>query len=235
MTRAVRSTRPGCGWPTRWTRSGSRSNGTWTRKRGVRGDATEPVGRLHRQGTGPGASPEQEAIRRHVETIQEVAATLDPAAKTIGPASVRLRRDPRSPRRRRRSDPRADGRLDAELPRRPLRRRGRPAIECKTTSIWSGGSACPRGMSVGSTAIAMRGCGSSRKGRRWCMALDAHHTHPEPFGVDDLLPYRSAREPACQRQAIHRRKVMRKARSKTKRPKLLAELERRYLAVSSRL
>jgi hypothetical protein len=66
-------------------------------------------------------------------------------------------------------------------------------------------------------------------------ALDAHHTHPEPFGVDDLLPYRSARAPACQRQAIHRRKVMRKARSKTKRPKLLAELERRYQAVSSRL
>ena len=31
-------------------------------------------------------------------------------------------------------------------------------------------------------------------------------------------------EPACQRQAIHRRTIMRKARSKTKRPKLLAEL-----------
>jgi hypothetical protein len=62
-------------------------------------------------------------------------------------------------------------------------------------------------------------------------ALDAHRTHPEPFGVDDLLPYRSAREPECQRQAIHRRKVMRKARSKTIRPELLEELERRYLAV----
>src|SRR5512135_1990640 len=59
-------------------------------------------------------------------------------------------------------------------------------------------------------------------------ALDAHLTHPEPFGVTDLLPYRSARPPECQRQAIHRRKIMRRARSKTKRPKLLAELERRY-------
>ena len=66
-------------------------------------------------------------------------------------------------------------------------------------------------------------------------ALDAHHTHPEPFGVDDLLPYRSAGAPACQCQAIHRRKVMRKARSTTKRPKLLAELERRYQATSSSL
>jgi len=62
-------------------------------------------------------------------------------------------------------------------------------------------------------------------------ALDAHRFHPEPFGVDDLLPYRSAREPECQRQAIHRRGIMRRARSKTKRPKLLEELERRYLAV----
>jgi hypothetical protein len=62
-------------------------------------------------------------------------------------------------------------------------------------------------------------------------ALDAHRTHSDPFGVEDLLPYRSAREPECQRQAIHRRGIMRKARSKTKRPKLLEELERRYLAV----
>jgi hypothetical protein len=59
-------------------------------------------------------------------------------------------------------------------------------------------------------------------------ALDAHAAHPEPFTVDDLLPYRTAQEPSCQRQALNRRKVMRKARSKTKRPLLLADLERRY-------
>jgi hypothetical protein len=59
-------------------------------------------------------------------------------------------------------------------------------------------------------------------------ALDAHLSHPEPFGVEDLLPYRSARPPECQRQAIHRRTIMRKARSKKKRPLLLADLERRY-------
>jgi len=59
-------------------------------------------------------------------------------------------------------------------------------------------------------------------------ALDAHLTHPEAFTVDDLLPYRSAEEPACQREALHRRKIMKKARSKKKRPLLLADLERRY-------
>ena len=57
MTRAVHSTRPGCEWPTRWARCGSRSNGTGTRKKGIRGEATEPAGRLHRQGIGPGETP----------------------------------------------------------------------------------------------------------------------------------------------------------------------------------
>ena len=32
-------------------------------------------------------------------------------------------------------------------------------------------------------------------------ALDAHSVHPGLFTVDDLLPYRMAREPTCQRKA----------------------------------
>ena len=59
-------------------------------------------------------------------------------------------------------------------------------------------------------------------------ALDAHAAHPGPFTVEDLLPYRAAREPPCQAQALNRRTIMRKARSKKKRPLLLADLERRY-------
>jgi hypothetical protein len=59
-------------------------------------------------------------------------------------------------------------------------------------------------------------------------ALDAHASHPEPFTVDDLLSYRTAREPPCQEQALNRRTIMRKARSPKKRPLLLADLERRY-------
>jgi hypothetical protein len=59
-------------------------------------------------------------------------------------------------------------------------------------------------------------------------ALDAHAFHPEPFTVEDLLPYRTARQPLCQKQALDRRKIMRKARSKKSRPILLADLERRY-------
>jgi len=73
-----------------------------------------------------------------------------------------------------------------------------------------------------------------QEGPTMVLALDAHQAHSGSFTVEDLFAYRQAREPACQRQAMGRRKIMRKARSKTKRPKLLAELERRYLAASSR-
>ena len=59
-------------------------------------------------------------------------------------------------------------------------------------------------------------------------ALDAHASHPEPFAAEDLLPYRAARPPSSQAEAMNRRKIMRKARSKKNRPVLLAELERRY-------
>jgi hypothetical protein len=64
-------------------------------------------------------------------------------------------------------------------------------------------------------------------------ALDAHAAHPTPFAADDLLPYRNAREPMCQREALNRRRIMRKARSKKKRPLLLADLEQRYRAARS--
>jgi len=59
-------------------------------------------------------------------------------------------------------------------------------------------------------------------------ALDAHATHPGPFTAEDLLPYRTAREPPCQTEARNRRTIMRTARSKKNRPLLLAELEQRY-------
>ena len=60
------------------------------------------------------------------------------------------------------------------------------------------------------------------------LALDAHLVHPGLFTAEELAPYRTVREPPCQREALNRRKVMRKARSKKQRPILLAELERRY-------
>ena len=67
-----------------------------------------------------------------------------------------------------------------------------------------------------------------QEGSTLLLALDAHMEHPEPFTVEDLWPYRHAPAPAGQRQALHRRTIMRHARSKKRRPLLLADLERRY-------
>jgi hypothetical protein len=52
-----------------------------------------------------------------------------------------------------------------------------------------------------------------QEGPTLLLALDAHQAHPEPFTAQDLLPYRHAQEPPDQIQAIHRRTLMRKARS----------------------
>ena len=58
--------------------------------------------------------------------------------------------------------------------------------------------------------------------------LDAHR-EGGLFTARQLLDYRNAKLPADEQVAIERRKVMRKARSKKKRPVLLATLEQRYL------
>jgi len=68
-----------------------------------------------------------------------------------------------------------------------------------------------------------------RQGPTLMLALDAHGYHEEPFTVDDLMPYRLAGVPQSQQAAVERGKIMRKARSRKKRPELLADLEKRYL------
>jgi len=98
-----------------------------------------------------------------------------------------------------------------------------------TISSWSVGPACPRVASGGPTGIATRG--SIRlvlDGLTLVPALDAHAAHRGPFKVDDLLAYRTSREPPCQTEARDRRTIMRRARSPKHRPLLLADLERRY-------
>ena len=59
-------------------------------------------------------------------------------------------------------------------------------------------------------------------------ALDAHAVHPEPFDVAALLPFRDAKTPASQNEALHRRRIMRRARSKSQRGTLFRELEKQY-------
>jgi hypothetical protein len=69
-----------------------------------------------------------------------------------------------------------------------------------------------------------------QEGETMMLALDAHRHHPHPFKEAELRPYRDADVPDAQREVIHRRKVMRAARSKKKRAALLRDLEKRYAA-----
>ena len=178
--------------------------------------------------------PQQEAIRRQVETIREVAATLDPAAgrsaarqAAFDTILARLDGD---------SDP-IHGQM-AELMRnfrRGLFAGGDEMDEVQDNLDLERWFRLPKGHERRIHGHRHAGVRIVQEGATMLLALDAHVTHPGVFNVEELLPYQSAREPECQRQAISRRKIMRKARSKTKRPKLLAELERRYLAASSYL
>ncbi len=68
-----------------------------------------------------------------------------------------------------------------------------------------------------------------RQGPTLMLALDAHVHHDAPFTVDDLASYGDARVPASQQEAVERGKIMRQARSRKKRPLVLANLEKRYL------
>jgi hypothetical protein len=63
------------------------------------------------------------------------------------------------------------------------------------------------------------------------LTLDAHRRHPGPFTAEELIPTRHALPPACQRDAESRHTIMRRARSRSQRPLLLDELERRYIRV----
>jgi hypothetical protein len=68
-----------------------------------------------------------------------------------------------------------------------------------------------------------------REGPTLLPALDAHREHDEPFTAEELHPYRAQPGPADQEAAQHRHRVMRRARSRKQRAKLLQELEQRYL------
>jgi hypothetical protein len=61
-------------------------------------------------------------------------------------------------------------------------------------------------------------------------ALDAHIVHDGVFAPEDLIPYSDATAPRCEIDAMHRRRIMRQARSTKRRPELLADLEARVAA-----
>jgi hypothetical protein len=179
---------------------------------------------------GPGPVKEaQVAIRQYVDEIVEVSATLDPTRDDCD-------------RRRAQFEALRD-RFEADGD--PIRRQMAGLMRSFQPGLFLGGDEVdlprdnldlerwfrhPKGHERRIHGHRHAGVRIVQEGPTLVLALDAHLAHPGPFGARDLLPYREARPPRHQCEAIHRRKVMRKARSKKKRGILLAELERRYLA-----
>jgi hypothetical protein len=170
---------------------------------------------------------EQETIRGYIKEIAEVAATLEPGAETLGVRQEKF--EELIDRFKRSHDPIrlhiatlmvgflaglfvGEGKFEEIKDNLDLERWFR-LPKSHERRIHGHRHAGVRIVQEGPTLL---------------LALDAHAAHPGPFTTEELLPYRMAREPPCQREAVNRRKVMRKARSKKKRPILLAELERRY-------
>jgi hypothetical protein len=69
-----------------------------------------------------------------------------------------------------------------------------------------------------------------QQGATLMVVLDAHQGREGPYKAEELLGYRHAQPPKQEQEALQRRQTMRQARSKKRRPVLLAELERRYLS-----
>jgi hypothetical protein len=161
------------------------------------------------------ARSQQEQVREQVKEIREVATTLD-----VQTGAIRERRARYERLRRRYRD--QGGAFYAHLARM-LRDwskglfvgvRGKKGQEFPEDNLdlerWF---RAPKGHERRIHGHRHAGVRIVHEGATLLLVLNAHEAHPQPFTAQELLPYREAHEPADQREAIQRRKIMRKARS----------------------
>jgi len=172
---------------------------------------------------------EQEQIHEHVQEVKRIAATLD---RSKGSRKQRKRRFQQLRRRlQRRGD--------------PVRRQMAVVMAAFMVGLFAGPEVAedvqdnldlerwfrlPKGHERRIHGRKHAGVRLVQEGATLMPVLDAHKDRDEPYQAEQLLNYRQANPPPEEREALRRRKVMRQARSKKRRPILLAELERRYQA-----
>jgi hypothetical protein len=166
-------------------------------------------------------------IREQVAEVRKIAATLDP-------------RQGNSKNRKRRF-----GRLQKRLAQSgdPVRRQMAVVMAAFLVGLFAGGDLAglpvdnlelerwfrkPKGHARRIHGHSHAGVRIVQEGATLALVLDAQGSRDGPFTGEDLVAYREAQPPPDEQQALHRRKVMRKARSKKKRLGLLTELEQRY-------
>jgi hypothetical protein len=174
------------------------------------------------------AAKEQEQIKEYVQEVKRVEATLDPSK---GSSVQRKRRFHRLKRRLRNSG-------------EPVRMQMAVVMVAFSAGLFAGPEVAeeirdnldlerwfrlPKGHERRIHGRKHAGVRLVQEGATLMPTLDAHKDREEPFKAEELLGYKDAKPPKQEQEAMHRREVMRRARSKEQRPILLAELERRYL------
>ena len=170
---------------------------------------------------------EQQTIREHVREVQKIAATLDPER---GSGTKRRARFGQLRRRLARS-------------RDPVRRQMAVVMVAFVEGLFAGGKLAglpwdnlelerwfriPKSHQRRIHGRQHAGVRLVQEGASLLPVLDAHRDG-RAFTAAELCPYRHAKRPPDEDAAIHRRKIMRMARSKKKRPVLLKRLEDQYL------
>jgi hypothetical protein len=173
-------------------------------------------------------APEQEQIKKYVQEVKRVEATLDPSK---GSVKQRKRRFHRLKRRLKRNPDTVRMQMAVVMMGFVAGLFCGPAVDqdIRDNLDLERWFRLPKGHERRIHGRKHAGVRLVQEGATLMPALDAHKGREEPFKVEELLGYKDAKPPKQEQEAMHRRKVMRRARSKKQRPLLLAELERRYL------
>jgi hypothetical protein len=171
---------------------------------------------------------EQETIKGYVQEVKRVAATLD---SKKGSCAQRKRRFARLRRRLHNSGDKVRMHMAAVMVAFAVGLFCGPEVdeEIRDNLDLERWFRLPKGHARRLHGRKHAGVRLVQEGATLMPALDAHKDREEPFQAEELRDYKNAKPPHQEREAMHRREVMRRARSKKELPLLLAELERRYL------
>ena len=174
---------------------------------------------------------EQEQIEEHVKEVKRVEATLDPSR---GSSKQRKKRFQRLRRRLKRSGDPVRMQMAVVMAAFMVGLFAGPEVDPKIVDNlelerWF---RLPKGHERRIHGRKHAGVRLVQEGATLMAVLDAHKGRERPYKAEELLGYKEAKPPKTEQEALHRRKVMRRARSKKRRATLLAELEQRYLSAS---
>jgi hypothetical protein len=171
---------------------------------------------------------EQKQIKEYVQEVQRVEATLDPSK---GTSVQRKKRFARLKRRLKQSGDAVRTQMAVVMVAFAAGLFAGPEVdqELRDNLDLERWFRLPKGHERRIHGRKHAGVRLVQEGATLMPTLDAHKDREEPFQAEELLGYKDAKPPKQEQEAMHRREVMRRARSRKQRPILLAELERRYL------